>query len=121
MAKKLTKSTNRGTGMSHCFTPQKTIKALNNTPIDAGAIALFLRSLSGCADIRVTLSNRRPKWRWGTAWPSERRMILYRHSVMVFLHELAHIKGKTCYHRVGFARELDRLVIKWEAWKGGSR
>jgi hypothetical protein len=52
---------------------------------------------------------------WGTAWPKERRAIIYRWTVDVFLHELAHlIAGPECIaHGAEFAKILDELIVNW--------
>lgn len=66
---------------------------LTNIIIERAEVDAFLKALydRGEDKIKVELSPRRTSKRWGSAWTLERRVALYRHTVWVFLHEIAHI------------------------------
>lgn len=103
-----------GTGESRCKTPTFVRVAFNNVPITPGEAWRFVRQHFPDRQIRITFSNRKPRKRWGTAWPKEQRATIYRHSVAVFLHELAHLTSPGVPgHNPPFARELDRLFKLW--------
>lgn len=89
----------------------------NNQPITKSKIQSFLEFVD-IKGIAVTLSNRRTRRAWGTCWPIQKRMILYRHSVWVFLHELAHILSKERGHGWDFATSLELLYDYWVDWVG---
>lgn len=66
---------------------------LTNVLIDRAGMDEFLNLLydNGEAKMDITLSDRRTTRRWGSAFYMDRRVILYRHTVWVFLHEVAHV------------------------------
>ena len=106
-----------GTGNSYVQVNSAEILRLENTPITAEQIGLFL----GWQQIpaRVELSSRNTKQRWGTAIASEGRIILYRHSVWTFLHEIAHIiAGHKCGHSGDFPVALRGLYLAWKEIEG---
>jgi len=116
-----------GTGESKVKTPEIKRVLLNNTPINkrdaAGFSAWYSREYKKPRLFSLTLSNRKCKRRWGTTWPSRSRIILYRHSVSVFLHELAHITvdDPKEHHGAKFSAELDNIYRAWESWiEGGN-
>ena len=67
----------------------------------------------------IEFSMRETRRQWGTAFYKQSRIILYRHSVGTFLHELAHIelfrKIDDCVpaHGLVFAKVLEHLIRKW--------
>jgi predicted metal-dependent hydrolase len=86
----------------------------NNTPLSPEVARRFLDSID-MADTTVTFSKRKTKRRWGTAWKKTNRITLYRHSVWMFLHELAHIKAPVkSGHGREFAQALDDLFAAWQ-------
>lgn len=82
-----------GTGNKSCRVNADEKLRLTNVLIDRAQANEFLKVLyaTGEAPILVDFSNRRTSTRWGTAWSIMRRVTIYRHTVWVFLHELAHI------------------------------
>ncbi|MCK9506041.1 MAG: M48 family metallopeptidase [Porticoccaceae bacterium] len=106
-----------GSGNSGCRTPKSVMVRLNNQPITQGEIDHFVYvacKKHGASPVWVTLSNRKTRRRWGTAWPTQRRVTMYRHSVWVFLHEMAHmLVPKGTGHGPAFARRLDELIDMW--------
>ena len=107
-----------GTGEGLVKTPLALRLQLKNTPIDeANALAFvdLLKSHYGFEqyNIKVSFSLRVTYRRWGTAFYRQRRIILYRHDIATFLHELAHIveflKWGSSGHGERFAGELDYL------------
>jgi hypothetical protein len=82
-----------GTGNSTCPVPKAEQIRLQNHLIDDSVVGQVLDLLYDMGEdiISVELSHRRTTQRWGTAWPRDRRVILYRHTAWCFLHEVAHI------------------------------
>ncbi len=108
-----------GTGNS-CVSPayQERMKDLNNQQITNAQIIDFY-ILNSIKPAVVELSERNTKNTWGTAFYSQDRIILYRHSVGIFLHELAHLElhrliGQcVAAHGVVFAKMLEQLIRVW--------
>lgn len=84
---------------------------LNNKPIDGDKTTLFLKWQNVPA--KVEFSNRTTKYRWGTTWQKRKRIVLYRHSVWVFLHELAHLVAPQDNHGPDFGVALRGLYLQW--------
>ena len=82
-----------GTGNKSCKVSAAEKLRLTNLIVSKKDVEYFLLVLYATGEdrIRVELSPRRTSSRWGTAWSPERRCILYRHTVWVFLHEVAHV------------------------------
>ena len=82
-----------GSGNSTCPVPKAEQVRLINHLIDEDVVADFLQTLYDMGEdvISVELSNRRTSSRWGTAWPHKRKVIIYRHTAWVLIHEVAHI------------------------------
>lgn len=69
---------------------------------------------------KVTLSNRKTVKRWGTACPDKTKILMYRHSVWIFLHELSHlisppvrVGNKWDIHGQHFGSTLTKLYQIW--------
>jgi hypothetical protein len=120
-------TTHPGTGNKSCRVDAAEKIRLSNIIIDHAGVTEFMDILysSGERNIKVELSNRHTSKRWGCAWTMSRRIKLYRHTVWVFLHELAHIldvkKNFTGYtvsarkpHGLDFGNHLSCL---YEIWK----
>jgi len=110
---------NIGTGVSYVTPAYKDrLMELNNQEIAYDRIIDFyiLNSIKAAV---VELSERDTKNTWGTAFYHQDRIILYRHSVGTFLHELAHLelhrKIGQCVpaHGLVFAKMLERLIRVW--------
>src|SRR4030042_4822372 len=102
-----------GTGEDLVRVPLAERIRLNNTPLNIGDAQAFLEWQQ--LPVRVEFSYQHTKRRWGSAWPKERRIVLYRHTVWIFLHDLAHVlcnPGEHHGHR--FARCLEGLYLKWK-------
>ena len=92
---------------------------LNNNSVSESLINEFF-SINKIEPCDVNLSQRKTKRRWGTAWQKENRITLYRHSIGMFLHELAHIiavrefgrKGKG--HNFFYWAVLEGMIDTWE-------
>lgn len=82
-----------GTGNKSCKVSAAEKLRLTNLIVTRKDVDDFLNVLyaTGEKKIQVELSTRRTSSRWGTAWTRERRCILYRHTVWVYIHELAHV------------------------------
>ena len=82
-----------GTGNKSTPVAQKEKVRLANIIIENAEARAFMEVLYGTGEneIRVEMSNRRTSRQWGSAWMLQRRVVIYRHTVWVFLHELAHI------------------------------
>jgi hypothetical protein len=82
-----------GSGNKSCKVAQDEKLRLSNILISRADADEFLKVLyaTGEKQISVEISDRRTSKRWGTAWTYKRKVIIYRHTVWVFLHELAHI------------------------------
>lgn len=91
-----------------------------NVEISSNKIKKFLNFIN-VTGVSVTLSERKTKRTLGTAWPSQGRTILYRHSVSTFLHELAHLLAYRKYlsidHGHDFASVYEMLIDNWEKFK----
>jgi hypothetical protein len=121
----LTKTNTPGTGNSKVRVPKYKMVDLNNTAITTPKINKFLQAVKKTYNqtdsIKVVVSNRKTVRRWGTANILENKIILYRHSVWVFLHELAHliekpvrVNGRWDAHGQKFGNALTELVKIWE-------
>lgn len=106
-----------GTGNSRCRTPKAEQIRLMNESITQREIEGFLAKIKAY-QINIKLSTRKTKRRLGTAWPIQKRVVLYRHCSWVFLHELAHLLvGHGHGHNLIFARKLDSLVNEWNKFR----
>ena len=113
-----------GTGESYCRIKLAIRVEANNTPVTQIEAAMFARyawkkTKGTDEEVFIEFSERRTSNRWGTAWCRQRRLTLYRHSVAVFLHELAHL---LCADREGhgptFGAMLDNLYLLWNMDEG---
>ena len=84
---------------------------LNNEPITGEKATLFLMWQNIVAS--VEFSNRKTEYRWGTCWQKSKRIVLYRHSVWVFLHELAHLVAPDDNHMGDYPTALRGLYLQW--------
>ncbi len=119
-----------GTGESKCKYPKNRRVVLNNIPISKKTCYQFIKYL-GMENEGVTIefSNRNTIQMWGRAFYADKRILLYRKSVGIFLHELAHIISyyglnrmpitTTLLHDYKFCKTLDSLCSQWESnlWK----
>ena len=82
-----------GTGNKSCKVSASEKLRLTNLIVNRKDVDAFLDVLYATGEDRISveISSRRTSSRWGTAWTTERRCILYRHTVWVYLHELAHV------------------------------
>jgi hypothetical protein len=92
-----------GTGNSKVELPQETMTGLNNVHIQNYDWRLFLDKVLAEYDyvgpfvedlnseVRVLLKTRKTVGVWGSAQYLGGEIVMYRHSVWVFLHELAHM------------------------------
>jgi hypothetical protein len=116
-----------GTGNKSCRVSTTEKLRLSNILIDRAGVTEFMNILyaTGERNITVELSNRRTSSRWGTAWTMARRVKIYRHTVWVFLHELAHIldvkknfTGLTISARKPHGRDFgNHLACLYGIWK----
>ena len=115
-----------GSGMTKVSIPKFEMLKANNTPISRKEITDFMRYISkiypNLPKLFIQLSNRQTTRRWGTAFPKQNKIILYRHSVLVFLHEVAHfvspperIGGKWDIHGSKFGQALTGLYREWKS------
>lgn len=106
-----------GTGECLVRVPRSERIRLNNTPLDIEQAEMFL--MWQRLPVKVEFSYRATSQRWGSAWPKEGRMVLYRHAVWIFLHELAHLLADPNeHHGSQFARCLEGLYLKWKEIEG---
>lgn len=115
-------STTEGSGASKCRTPKAERVKWNNTKIDGWLLNAFSewtyqnKHRIGFEPRRMTikLSRRRTSRTWGSAWPLQNRVNIYRHSVWVVLHEMAHIisppRNGAKPHGIKFCRTLDAMI-----------
>ena len=84
---------NPGTGNKSTKVTKSEKVRLANIIITNIEVINFLKLLyrMGEAKIQVNLSNRRTSKQWGVARTNQRRVVIYRHTIWVFLHEIAHI------------------------------
>jgi predicted metal-dependent hydrolase len=115
---RLRKSNCTGTGNDRCNVERDEMVRLNNIPIERIQIINFTKKLGLYGKTHVILSNRKTVARWGTCWTQTGRIILYRHSVWIFLHELAHIASKSPGHGSDFGDALDTLYLEWMDFAG---
>ena len=117
---------NVGTGNSKVKVIESYAQRLNNTIIEKKPMLEFMRQYQNAYQLKgatVELSNRKCSRRLGTAWPRQRRVKIYRHSVWVVLHELAHIYANTQVdkrlkpHGQEFADEFMRLINFWRKFQ----
>lgn len=110
---KFTQTNSIGTGESYVRVPRAEVLRLNNTHITPEIAELFL--LANMIPCQVEFSSRDTKRRWGTAFARSKRVILYRHTVWTFLHEVAHtIADVAEHHGPQFGQILDALYLKWK-------
>jgi hypothetical protein len=116
-----------GTGNKSCKVSDKEKLRLSNVLIDEAKIDEFLNILyeSGEKKMLIELSNRRTSRAWGTAWYFDRRVKIYRHTVWVFLHEVAHVLNIKYHpisgniirtvkpHGTDFGKHLSMLYDLW--------
>lgn len=101
-----------GTGESYTRVSRTEILRLTNAPIDMETAKLFL--IANQIPCKITFSNRKCKMQWGTAWRKDKRIVLYRHCVWTFLHEVAHtIADPGIHHGPQFGLILSALYLKW--------
>ena len=107
-----------GTGVARLNIDKKYLIKLNNITISNDTALDFLKTYNIICS--VNFSNRKTKQRWGTAFYKQDRIILYRHSVMIFLHEVAHITAYNHYDHMGhgkpFLRELKILIENYKKY-----
>jgi len=118
MASTFSTSFYTGTGESHCGVSESIRVKMNNTPISQMEAAFFARyawkQIHGTdKEITIEFSERRTKNQWGTAWRHSLRITLYRWSVGIFLHELAHLTADEGGHGPAFGAALNKLYILW--------
>jgi hypothetical protein len=112
-----------GSGEGYCKTSSAVRVDLNNvevSPTEARALVLKLQKhFSDCEPIRLEFSNRRPRRTWGSAWIGSRRIKLYRHSVGVLLHEVAHLLTHSFdeHHGRRFATLLDECIKVYQGYQ----
>jgi hypothetical protein len=94
---------------------------LNNEELKFNDVKLFLEQ-NKIPKFPIILSNRKTKNILGSCFPSKQKVILYRHSVAVFLHELAHLINYANYikchfdykpHGKEFVFVLEKLIDSW--------
>lgn len=107
-----------GTGESYCGVSEAIRVKMNNTPITQIEAALFAKYAwkqvrSTEEEIMIEFSERRTRSAWGTAWRHNKRIILYRWTVGIFLHELAHLTATEGGHGPQFGAALNKLYILW--------
>jgi hypothetical protein len=112
----LEKTNQCGTGEHLCKTSSATRLKLNNTEIsheEAEELKFKLQKhFLFTPHIRLEFSDRHYPRRWGSAWVASRRIKIYRHSVEVVLHELAHVLvgDPREHHGKRFAATLDKCI-----------
>ena len=128
----LEKTSFPGTGNSRCRVSKKKMIEYNNIEITTKQITDFLNFLSvngyeKVKKINVIISKRETSKRWGTANIDKNKILLYRHSVWVFLHELAHlisppksVNGRRDIHGYDFGKSLDELFNLYGVYQAGS-
>lgn len=109
-----------GTGEFKCKYPKNRRILLNNIPISKKMCCQFIKHLGmENKGITVEFSNRHTTQMWGRAFYVDKRILLYRKSVAIFLHELAHIvrysDSEIPSHDLKFCRALDNLYSQWES------
>lgn len=68
--------------------------------------------------IKISFSKETPKKLWGISYNWCRTLILYRHSVWVLLHEMAHVCAPNLsLHDERFAKQLQKLYGYWKEFK----
>jgi hypothetical protein len=101
------------------------------------AAAIMNLTQSNCTNLeakrnnfKVMLSNRQTVRRWGTAYYHKEKILLYRHSVWIFIHELAHIivrdneiRTLSHYRAHGnkFGEILEEIALLWDSVKDDLR
>lgn len=101
-----------GTGEARVSVSHAERVRLNNKEITPDVASLFLTAHQIPA--KVEFSQRATMNAWGTCWSEEMRIILYRHSVWTFLHELAHVLTPKDRHAGMFPIALKGLYLKWK-------
>jgi hypothetical protein len=104
---------------SHSRTLTKLRVVLNNKKVKVEDMERFLGHW-GLSVPYIILSDKKPKKRLGMASVHQQRVVLYRHSVLVCLHEIAHIFTGEHGHHDRFIHNLDRLIYLWTIYKGVS-
>ena len=100
-----------GTGNSYVQVAQSEMLRLENVPLSMEMATLFLHWQK--ISLTLEFSQRDTKSRWGTAWPKKRKVVLYRHSVWTFLHEVAHVVAGHHGHVGVFPVALRGLYLAW--------
>ena len=81
----------------------------------------FIEFLHICKEIKLILSTRATETRWGTCFCGykQAKIILYRHSVATFIHELAHVTAWPARsHDEVWGEEVARLLTLWDETYG---
>jgi len=121
-----------GTGHNQVSIPKSKLIELNNTVIDKTTLIKTLEEADregAMNDVMIEFPKRETKRRWGTARFDKitgraTKVMIYRPSVMVVLHELAHVLQMNSNdpivknskpHGVQFARKLENLIKTYEA------
>jgi len=114
---KMEKTNFKGVGESKVKTPWSIRKELNNTPITPIEAFYFIRVVNAFKEteknVTVEFSKRNTIKRWGVSHRGNNKITLYRHSVNVFIHELAHLYAPMNGHGPEFAKEMDNFLCLW--------
>lgn len=130
--KAMDKKDTDGTGHNQVSIPKSKLIELNNTVIDKTTLIKTLKEADregAMNDVMIEFPIRETKRRWGTtrfdrATKIATKAIIYRPSVMVVLHELAHVLQMNSNdpivknskpHGAQFARKLENLIKTYEA------
>lgn len=111
-----------GTGDSCVLWPKAIQIALTNTeitPKQACVFVAFLQRTTGqdFRQAKINFAQGKPnRANWGIAYTSENIIALYRHDVMTFLHELAHLDERAkrgSAHGWAFGQVLTNFIGLW--------
>lgn len=109
-----------GTGESHVHSNTLKREILNNMEIDLIRDGKFLMDIFLSNNLKVyTLHLLPPKVRrWGTCFPDQKKVCIYRHDVNTLLHEYAHAfvhekYGEGHGHDSTFGEVLDNFIESW--------
>jgi predicted SprT family Zn-dependent metalloprotease len=126
--KELPRAFSPGTGNKSSRVRRDDMIALNDINIGQYDFNAFIKMINKehfnkDIDIDIILSNRQCKNRWGTAYLIRKKVLLYRHSVWVFLHEIAHVYThhtnppdlgrRRRAHGIRFGKMLNKIYILW--------